>query len=293
VSGQVTAFDHEALTYLLARLRKINRCLGLSLRYFAEDDIHELRVEIKRLRASTALTAWMNPAFRSKRVLKPIRKVFKAAGRLRDLHVQRHLLSLHLVESARDVGEFSDELNARETGARIDYAEVAARFEGDWFEEVAEAARMALSDIREDEATWRISQRLAVSVSLLADLESEGRLAEADLHRVRILCKEARYMLEILRPGSPAELAEYYGELDHHLRQVHRALGLWHDADVGQKVLGHFLKQRAPGSLRSPESYRHYAEHLAAMRDRHLGEFAPRWEALQRLLHEGTSSSAR
>jgi len=234
----------------------------------------------------------MDDGFKARRVLKPVRKVFKAAGRLRDLHVQRALLWSHLGEAARELGEFQNELTSRETEARIDYGQVASRFDGAWFEWVSEAAHDALASWSVEDATWRIGQRLAVSISRLADLQHEDHLAAADLHRVRILCKEARYTLEILRPSAPSDQAEYFEQLDQHLRQVHRALGRWHDADVGLEVLGQFLEREARHPLRSPESYRLYAEQLATIRDRHLAEFQPRWEALQRLLRQGTSSSA-
>jgi CHAD domain-containing protein len=284
--------SHEILSYLQERTQNINRFLGRSLRYFAEDDIHELRVEIKRIRACIQLMAWMAVDFKSKRALKPIRKVFKAAGRLRDLHVQRQLLWSHLGESARELGEFQNELTARETEARIDYGQVASRFDTAWFERISAAAEEALLPLSVDDATWRIGQRLAVSISRLADLQDESNLPDAELHRVRILCKEARYTLEILRPNAPSDQADYYEQLDHHLRQVHRALGRWHDADVGLDVLSRFLEREARLPLTSPESYRLFAEQLANIRDRHLGEFQPRWETLQRLLRQGTSSSA-
>ena len=284
--------SHETLSYLQERTQSINRCLGRSLRYFAEEDIHELRVEIKRLRACIQLIAWMAAGFRAKRTLKPIRKVFKAAGRLRDLHVQRQLLWSHVGESARELGEFQNELTSRETEARIDYGQVASRFDSAWFEWVSGAAHTAMLPLSTDDATWRIGQRLAVSISRLADLQDEGNLAQADLHRVRILCKEARYTLEILRPNASSDQAEYYEQLDHHLRQVHRALGRWHDADVGLDVLSRFLEREARLPLTRPESYRLFAEQLANIRDRHLGEFQPRWEALQQLLRQGAGSSA-
>ena len=274
-------------SYYEARASAIRARYRRAARYFTEDDIHELRVEIKRLRALAKLLAWMEPSFRARKRLRHTRQLFKVAGTLRDLHVQRELVNAHVSSLPWNLSEYRNYLQSRETTARREYARAADAYSDDELARFTEAMLRALGGLEEGDIMWKTEQRLSVIVSRLADLRHEQDLALVDLHKIRIMSKEARYTLEILR-AFPGPVRSEREALDSALRRVHRALGRWHDADVGVALVRQFLEQEADRPLQDEDAFETYQSRLGVERDTNLAHFHSRWqELLTRLSGDG------
>ena len=171
------------------------RYLRRSLLGFAPEDIHDLRVEIKRLRAFTDLLGWMDPGLQSRNRVRPLRRLFKAAGTLRDIHVQRALVEAHAGAPASRVGEFINRLQQLETVARQRYARVAVQFDPHHLATLLTGLDTFLAATGSRELRWKTEQGLAVRLSRLADLQNERSLEEADLHRRTL--EEARELIAV------------------------------------------------------------------------------------------------
>ncbi len=55
---------------------------------FDDEDYHKLRVEIKKLKALAGFIEFSNKKFSKKKTLKPFKKVYKQAGKIRELQLE-------------------------------------------------------------------------------------------------------------------------------------------------------------------------------------------------------------
>src|SRR5436190_21029923 len=84
--------------------KRINRLATLLYETVEEDSpgyFHDVRVEIKKIRAFYALVKSCHRKFRQKKYSGSLQKVFKAAGRVRDPQVRYELLLKHRILSTR------------------------------------------------------------------------------------------------------------------------------------------------------------------------------------------------
>lgn len=260
-------------------LDRFDRHARKALHDCSEVSLHELRVDYKMVRATLEPVKSPDPEDPVREAARPLRKLFRTAGVLRECHIHRQLLALHMAGKELLIPEWLHALTAREMAARRRFL----AFEPVWNSTLAlhlsQVVRAATSEGAESELPWRAHSLFAVAASRLADVHSERDLSTVDLHRVRRIAKDARYLLGLVSALSPDPEPERE-RLDGSLRDVHRVLGSWHDATVVQFDLGEFLKLRDAHTLRQPELYADYAEHLTAAAETHRAQFDPAWRKL-------------
>ena len=77
----------------LKKIRKnIIALLKKSPEKFEDEDYHKLRVEIKKLKAIAGFIEFSNKKFSKKKHLKPFIKVYKQAGKIRELQLEESFL---------------------------------------------------------------------------------------------------------------------------------------------------------------------------------------------------------
>jgi CHAD domain-containing protein len=106
------------------------------------------------------------------------------------------------------------------------------------------------------------------------------------LHFLRTRTKEARYTLEILK-----ERGLTGGEgaiLNDRLRDIHRALGRWHDEEIVLESLKEFRKEPRLGPLLSFKSYLEFSRLAKARKAESLECFESAWPALLKVLGRGS-----
>ncbi len=220
--------------------------------YRDPDALHDMRVGIKQLRACFRLVESLAPeAFPSKKYLRPIRKLFKVSGDLRDAQVQQELTRAWAKEMGVFLSEYYNELKRKELRAGASFAAFAAHF--DLEEELhrnGERLIRALAPLREEDAARNMRDRLDAQRQELHEYEQRD-LKESSLHPLRILAKETRYTLEIATRCFPG--IEYSAELDGMLRGIYQALGHWHDGDVAKEHLNDFHETHANASALTDE----------------------------------------
>ncbi len=251
--------------------------------YPSVDAVHELRVEIKRLRAFYQLIGWLHREFNEKALLRDSRKLFKGADKLRDLHVQMELTRELMIKQVGNLSEYYNVLASALWRREIPFHHICRNYDPDILEEGLRQIRNALADFTEGEVRYRTELRLAVLARQLIKSASATELTEKDLHQIRIKTKEARYVLEVLslcRPPTDRDV-----ELNDALRKSHQALGRWHDRLIGLVRFRKFLHARPKDYFFDFQSCLRFGEALTRQRDQFLDDFKQNWPSLERLLH--------
>ncbi|MBD3287575.1 CHAD domain-containing protein [candidate division KSB1 bacterium] len=261
--------------YYQQRAVNIRENYRTAIHYFSEDGVHDLRVEIKRLRAFYNLINWINRNFKAKKRLKPIRRLFKAAGKIRDMHVLQQIARDRSNKENLNIHEFYNLLKHYELEARDDFFKKYKNYDLSILEQNLSYIETALSIIDYEYISHKMHQRLDKMTSELIEFKNHPQLEEADLHKIRILCKESRYVLEIIR--STEEENEKFKILNDKMRAVHQALGKWHDCDVClhrlKEALNHDTFQ-----MSETKSYEKFASLLESEKVDHIAQFERRWQ---------------
>jgi CHAD domain-containing protein len=217
----------------LERVRKALRELGKSLESLhgesAPKNVHKLRTASRRVEAIAGVLQAADGK-KSRRLVKSIEPVRKAAGGVRDMDVlladARKLARYcdgeslgHLVEhleTARQqyAGELQHALHHRRKAVLADLKEYS-KF-------VASAAKHAQSGSHADEKASRAQEEIHSSaMNVLRELGDWQPLEAENLHEFRLKVKQLRYTLQ-LDAQSDAALVEALGD-------VQRRIGDWHD----------------------------------------------------------------
>ena len=264
--------------HLDALLDRFDRHARKALQDCSEVSVHEVRVDYKLVRATLSPLKSPDPDDPVRAAARPLRKLFRTAGPLRECHIHRQLLAVHLEGKHLLIPEWIHALTAREILARRRFLALGPVWKSSMALHLSQVVRASSSE-GASELLWRAHSLFAVAASQLADVQAEEDMTTVDLHHVRRISKDARYLLGLvgaLEPGPDPDRER----LDTSLRDVHRALGLWHDATVAFGDLGEFLKQRDALALRHPELYADYAEKLKMAAAQAREQFNGSWRTL-------------
>ena len=234
-----------------------------------------MRVAIKRLRAYFNLIEWINPVFKAKQNLKPVRRLFKAAGKIRDIHVQQELVRKWTSEMNLEMSEYYNFLKHYEMEERKRFLPSAKKFDLGIFLKNWSLIKNSLSFISTEYIQYKAEERFSTQIEELVKFKRKEDFIEDDYHAIRILSKETRYTLEVLQKCfSPKDIWE---KLNESLRKVHQALGRWHDDDVALQFLGGFLLMYSGKRFYDRSSYTKYKRNLTSDKKKQLKEFEQRW----------------
>jgi CHAD domain-containing protein len=263
-------------TYYGNLLRIIQENYNLAVRFADVEGVHDMRVGIKRLRAYFNLIEWINPVFQAKQNIKPIRRLFKAAGKVRDIHVQQELMMRWTTELNLEMSEYTNFLKLKETEERKRFADFAKKkFDFKVFRSNWAMIQNVLSFISMEYIQYKSEERFNSQVEELIKFKEKENFVEDDYHAIRILSKEARYTLEVLQTCFPPK--GLWEKLNEALRKVHQALGRWHDNDVALLFLDGFLLGYAGRSFFDRNSYVEFKKSLADDKSRQLEDFEQKW----------------
>ena len=262
--------------YYRDQVQRIRRDYGRAVEMMEVEGVHDLRVDIKRFRAYGNLIEYVNPVFSAAVYLKTVRRLFKSAGPLRDLQVQLELVRDRSRKSDLELSEYYNALKSRETQARKVFLRKAGRFDFEVFDSMWTRVRRCLMYISPEYIRYKAEARFKGLVDEVIAFRGRTDFQEDDYHAIRILAKEARYALEIIRQCYPAR-PEWEG-LNNRLRSLHQALGRWHDSDVGLQHVESFLLDYAGRPFYSPSDYTRLAHGLQEEKELFLGKFEKDWK---------------
>lgn len=259
------------------RVGYFNEHFRLASKFPSTAEIHEMRVGLKRLRTFFNLVGSIAPTFGAQEAFAPARKLFRAAGKVRNLHV----LEANVREAAKaaslELSEYYNWLKERERRENKKLDRVCQRFDPDFFA----SAWTSMALFLEGPNARRVGQRAkARLLSLLREIREEKprRNGVRRLHFLRTRTKEARYTLEIIQESGLA--GEGATPLNGHLKDVHQPLGRWHDEEIVLESLREFRKRRAPGPLTSFKSFLEFSRATRARKAENLAQFEAALAAL-------------
>jgi CHAD domain-containing protein len=193
--------------------RRYRKRLRACQRHFAEEAVHDSRVETRRLLATVALLDTFIPEADVKKARRALKRHLDAFDGLRDTQVQLLYVG-HLLKRFAAARRFRDWLLAREQrftrAARKAVRQIKTRRLGKRmaaFEKELrrrrKAAPPAAAFARVQRATQRAFARVATLCRHVSATDTET------IHRTRIAFKRFRYMTDALAPVLPALSAEH------------------------------------------------------------------------------------
>jgi CHAD domain-containing protein len=226
--------------------------------------VHRLRTMTRRIEAQLALLDLLHTpkihgkdARQARRLLKKVRR---AAGEVRDLDVQRDLISAHSsVKSQKDSRKLSSTLKQQRADAATDLHDALSKYHAT----LAETLESLLKTLED-------SDPLSVNVSDLAKISSKWFSQNAptpsddpdSLHTIRKKAKIARYLAE----NSPKE-ALLTRKIAEAFEAVQQSGGEWHDwlilAAIARDELGDTSPLTANFTRLCQRSLAGYRRHLS------------------------------
>ncbi len=229
----------------LERVRKTLRELCKSIESLPADPapqkVHKLRTASRRVQAAALVLETAHPK-KSRRLVKAIEPVRKAAGGVRDMDV----LAAHARKLARHcAGKSLSHLLAHLKDARQQHARELARVLGRRRKNVLEAlkeySRFVSSALKRAKSsagsTTDPNQSLerihTAAMNVVRELGAWQPLDAGNLHEFRLKVKELRYTLQLDENANPGLVAA--------LGDVQRRVGDWHDwqqlSEIARQVL--------------------------------------------------------
>ena len=201
------------------------------------DAIHDMRVNIKRLRAVCGFLQFVNPGFDAKQTLRPFRSVFKKIGGIRDIQVPLQLIS-----------ELNNEFDLHEDALigklQKDEKELV-RLTGAWLknEEVHFDRQLLISTA--SKYTFSVEEARKYLDDLLESIRPvKLRYHARSWHKKRVKLKAYHHLLDALYAMELLPADESEMKL---IRIVESLIGDWHDRLV---TLSHLREWGRKGSRR-------------------------------------------
>jgi len=230
---------YESLVeYYLHQHNHIDHYLELCLNDADAELIHELRLSIKKLRAFNLLAErlCLTDTEEHIHIKHSVKQLYKRAGQLRDTQVQIQLLLAFEAQTGIEYPEFSKWLRRREKkrikrfGKKPKHAmPIATPID----------VHLKIIDMltKADDETIRNDAGIVLhGLFAKAQKLSKGEMNDRDLHGVRILSKQLRYIITIMQHSYPDfKFNDLSVDL---LREIEEATGHWHDSLVKVESLG-------------------------------------------------------
>jgi len=195
--------------------------------------IHNLRLSIKRMRVVAKLAEILSRGkFDMKQQMKDIRKLFRRAGRLRDMQVALQLLKEYDNDGLQSV---IDHIEGRELKQRRKYEEVLSGFDPgilDRFEENLIASTAGVDKKVLTHAGFTMLSDLEFDIHRIYHSSKE----EKRLHRIRRRLKDINYLNNIFAESLP--IADHLNISVEKLRELGEVAGTWHDCLTLESILG-------------------------------------------------------
>jgi CHAD domain-containing protein len=208
------AFHKKCQRYFNKRNQKIKRLLERTHAGYEEEDYHDLRLEIKKVKALVAMIAYLT-GLKEKKYLKPYRRIFKMAGQVRDAQMASALLEkqrpLKWLQQYQHELKIETQLHEQEfyaaiKGASRDTLKVPRRKIAEHITEVKKGA---------------VKKYIEQEKSAVAAIIARPRINVESAHEMRKKLKAIGYTSKLIGIKGPTESES--------IEEIQEALGAWHD----------------------------------------------------------------
>ena len=211
-----------------------------SRKYYAINSVHEMRLCMKRLRALFLFFEALEPdVINTKIMLSSFRKLFKLAGHIRDIQIQKKL-ALHLEEEMNlSFSEYIHFLNKSEKKAIKAFEKKMHGYEPEQdFKMIRNIISETLSNYPSDDISLRGKEIILDKFHLVSKMILK-KLNTVQLHAIRTKLKQIAYLLKIWKGHDNVTQVIPVERYD--LQIVEIKLGQWHDYVVAQTFIKNFI----------------------------------------------------
>ena len=209
---------------------------------FGVEAIHKMRTSTKRLRALFELIKFISKnKFKSKKQLKKIRSLFKHAGRIREIQIEKMNLSGY--ESTLDLHfpEYQEYLK------QCEYREIARFLKS--IPEFSERNKIindsyvinTIVSSSEKKLSVRVNKFLNWKIKQLNRLNSK-HVSNVRIHRTRTILKQVYYLYDIL--SQIKNEPEIFNMTNERMREIEQMIGNWHDLINSTYFINNFFQTK-------------------------------------------------
>lgn len=239
------------------------------------EDIHQMRVGIKRLRATWTLFERLTRAtWKKKTQFDLIRKLYKAAGNLREAQVNLDLLRAHRVSY---LAGYKEQLQRSEPSLTRKLRQRARAFDLKAFNKQNKELLKKMSTVPRETVVQESAEFVLKTNKKIAKLKDKER-TDATLHRIRIELKRVHEVLAIIKELNPKASLK---TLQEEIKSLNTGIGLWHDYEILNSSLRSF-EPKGTKSRRLKDYLDRQQARQSARRDK-LYQRIDRYVAKQRL----------
>jgi CHAD domain-containing protein len=268
---------HECYkTHYDSQVRKIHKHFSCAAHFNDVEAVHELRVEIKRLLAFVNLVALFVPEFKLKSDFKQIKRLFKKAGILRNIHIYQEIARHWTHELHLNINEYHNFLKEHEMKARKEFLETAKDFDFSHFDKLRNRIFKSIKYVNEDMLKHKTRQYFVSLIQIMIQVRNRAKMAEKDFHELRIMSKESMYIIELIQKCMTTQ--SVLEELRKTLKALHQVLGKWHDDVIAMEFFQIFMERHSGYSFYNKNSYIEYYIALEGEIKSLLSEFGEKWE---------------
>ena len=203
--------------------------------------VHNLRLSIKRLRVLGRLADELSEgAFDARGSMKKINKLFKRAGRLRDLQVLCALSTELPDKPLPELADFTSRLQDREKIQRDKFDLLLPSFTGKSLDDFGLKLATLLADVSDKQALMGGTQLLTTFINEISDL-FHARADEKRLHEIRTRLKDINYLNNIF--DEQLHIEGHIHISVERLKESGELAGSWHDCLNFVNNLEKFIKK--------------------------------------------------
>lgn len=182
---------HSEIRHVLeSRFEKIDEFLDKMIKHFDSEDIHDFRVEIKKVRAFMRLAATRLPGPEELKMPYHIKSLYRHAGIIRNLQLQQHRIF-----------EFIKE---KETRQPFQYLKILSNHEEEWKQKIKEIYNLKalkaeeeaiVTTLRFKAGKTTIESYIQNRVEEFKSLMAVREYSDEELHQLRKILKDILYTL--------------------------------------------------------------------------------------------------
>lgn len=215
--------------YLKKSRKIILRLLKKSPKKFEDEDYHQLRVEIKKLKSVAGFIEFSNKRFSKRKQLKPFSKLYKQAGKIRELQLEEAFLKKNNVQFIK---HYLDDVAKSIKKEKKKFSSLISKKARKKIKMAIRAIESILIKTNEKDVIQFMNNERSKITSLTQKLP----LNPDDAHKLRKILKEDFYNRKrINQPSEKIKAEDNLLEL----------LGKWHDCVVLNDQIGRSILKPA------------------------------------------------
>ncbi|TDQ16366.1 CHAD domain-containing protein [Algoriphagus boseongensis] len=254
------------LKYFKSRKKSLNFLLRYSKRKFSQKAFHRFRVEVKKMNTLLLIIQATDQNFDRKALKKPLLKLFRKAGEIRELQIEKDLLSEDKVLD--QLPFLKKDLGKEIQQKRNEFFKIRTYSSSKKIRKKFKLIKKDLKKIQPSEFSYFLEGQWEDILHLVSD-----GIDFSNAHLLRKKLKTYQYALEILGKNTlPIHFAE--------VEELSKLLGAWHDRDVFlQRVKNQNLSEKIAESER--EIFNRFIAQMTKESDNYLQDIQTKLALLQ------------